>query len=483
MHKYGRILEGMELVLSVVNASVYTNRVRYRVVPEAVSERYQFCNYLVDPNKFRLRKVIRIVALIMRFIRNSRNAVMRKKNLEVKLAPQKDMKKVPFGLNDQEDNDAVILGDTEVIAALTYFFKKSTEEIKKFRKKRDYERISEEVDGILYYKGRILLEQSVTGVKDMCDVMIDLSCRTFWVPLVDGHSPFAYSIINEVHWHNKEAMHTGVGKTVRYSLHYACILEVRELIRLIKKSCVKCRILAKKQLEVVMGPVSPYNLNVAPAFYVTQVDLMGPVDSYHGANKRSVMKIWVIVFCCCTTGAVDLKVMESYTASSFILGFKRFGSRAGFPKMMLPDQGSQLIKACGDVKLSFKDIQGQLNTEYGVQFETCPAGAHYMHGRVERKVRHVRESLSRSFEGQKLSTIGWESVCAEIANCINDLPIGLNAKNADLNNLDLLTPNRLLLGRNNERSPVEPVEVAGSYDKIIDANNEVYRIWFKCWMI
>ena len=230
------------------------------------------------------------------------------------------------------------------------------------------------------------------------------------------------------------------------------------------------------------GPLSPYNLNVAPAFYVSQVDLMGPVDSYHGANKRSVMKIWVIVFCCCTTGAVDLKVMEAYTSSAFILGFKRFGSRAGFPKILLPDQGSQLIKACGDVKLSFKDIQGQLNTEYGVQFESCPAGAHYMHGRVERKIRHIRESLSKSFEGQKLSTIGWESVCAEIANCINDLPIGLNGKNASLDNLDLLTPNRLLLGRNNERSPVEPVEVAGSYDRIIDANNAVYHIWFKCWL-
>ena len=259
MHKYGRILEGMELVLSVANASVYTNRVRYRVVPEVVGERYQFCNYLVDPNKFRLRKVVRIVALVMRFIRNSRNsrnAVMQKKSVEVKLAPQINMKKVPFGLNDHEDNDAVILADTEVIAALSYFFKKSTEELKKFRKKRDYERISEEVDGILYYKGRILLEQSVTGVKDMCDVMIDLSCRTFWVPLVDRYSPFAYSIINEIHWHNKEAMHTGVEKTVRYTLHYACILEVRGVIRSIKKSCVKCRILAKKQLEVVMGPVS-----------------------------------------------------------------------------------------------------------------------------------------------------------------------------------------------------------------------------------
>ena len=178
----------------------------------------------------------------------------------------------------------------------------------------------------------------------------------------------------------------------------------------------------------------------------------------------------------------DLKVMESYTSSAFILGFKRFSSRAGFPKMLLPDQGSQLLKACGNVSLKFKNIQGQLNAEYGIEFKACPVGAHYMHGRVERKIRQIRESLESTLNGQKLSVIGWETLCAEIANCINDLPIGLANRNAELGNLDLLTPNRLLLGRNNDRSPVEPVDVTGVHDKIIEANNEIFRIWFKCWL-
>ena len=71
--------------------------------------------------------------------------------MEMTVASQQGLKKVPFSLNDAEDNDAVILEDAEVIAALTYFFRKSTEELKKFRKKKEYERISEEVDGILYY--------------------------------------------------------------------------------------------------------------------------------------------------------------------------------------------------------------------------------------------------------------------------------------------------------------------------------------------
>ena len=149
---------------------------------------------------------------------------------------------------------------------------------------------------------------------------------------------------------------------------------------------------------------------------------------------------------------------------------------------MLPDQGSQLLKGCADAKLTFRDIKSQLNTEYGVEFSPCPVGAHYMHGRVERKIRHIRESLERSLTGRKLSTIGWETVFAEIANSINDLPIGLASRNVDLGNLDLLTPNRLLLGRNNDRSPVEPVEVTGSYDRVIDANNDIFKIWFKCWL-
>ena len=96
----------------------------------------------------------------------------------------------------------------------------------------------------------------------MCDVMIDLSCRTFWVPLVDRFSPFAYSIVNEVHWYNKEAKHTGVEKVLRYTLNYAHILEGRELVRMIRKSCTKCRQLAKEQIKVIMGPRSKYNLNV-----------------------------------------------------------------------------------------------------------------------------------------------------------------------------------------------------------------------------
>ena len=94
--------------------------------------------------------------------------------------------------------------------------------------------------------------------------------------------------------------------------------------------------------------------------------------------------------------AIDLKTMEDYSAESFLLGFRRFACKVGYPKKLMPDEGSQLVKGCNVIKLEFYDIK--LNERYGVEFETCPVGAHYMHGKVERKIRHVQGSFMKTMD-------------------------------------------------------------------------------------
>ena len=83
------------------------------------------------------------------------------------------------------------------------------------------------------------------------------------------------------------------------------------------------------------------------------------------------------------TGAVDIRVMVNYTADAFILAFIRFASRFGYPKMVMPDEGSQRVKGCHNMIISFSDLQNKISTEYGIDFKTCPVGAHYVHGKVE----------------------------------------------------------------------------------------------------
>ena len=77
--------------------------------------------------------------------------------------------------------------------------------------------------------------------------------------------------------------------------------------------------------------------------------------------------------------------MEDYGTSSFIQSFIRFACEVGYPKMLLPDEGSQLISGCKNMKLNYKDVKNQLHLNMGVEFETCPTGGHNMHGKVERR--------------------------------------------------------------------------------------------------
>ena len=53
---------------------------------------------------------------------------------------------------------------------------------------------------------------------------------------------------------------------------------------------------------------------------------------------------------------------------------------------------------------------------------------------------------------------------------------------SDFENIDLITPNRLQLGRNNDRSPVSPMKVTVNYQKILEENEKIYNTWFEAWL-
>ena len=221
---------------------------------------------------------------------------------------------------------------------------------------------------------------------------------------------------------------------------------------------------------------------IAPPFFVTQTDLSGPYNAYPPHNKRGTVKIWLSVFCCATTGCTEINVMEDYSSNSYILAFIRFSSNVGFPKTLLCDSGSQIVKSCQEMRLKFVDLQNKLSQQFSINFEVCPVGGHNFNGKVERRIRHINESLSKSLENQRLSILQWETLVSQIANSINDLPLALKNYTSDFETMDILTPNRLKLGRNNQRSPVADMVVTDSYSKIITQNENIFTAWFSNWL-
>ena len=278
-------------------------------------------------------------------------------------------------------------------------------------------------------------------------------------------------------------MHSGVETTLRYVLKKMYIIDGRSLVKMIKNSCQRCRYLNKKALAVLMGPISKYMLVIAPAYYVCQLDLAGPFLAYSSHNKRTTIKVWLLVICCTTTSATNIKTMESSTTGAFLQAFTRFACEVGYPKRVLADGGSQLVKGCETMELNFRDIQQQLFQKVKVELEVCPVGGHNMHGRVERRIKEVKKSLSTTMSNECLGLLQWETVSASIANSINNLPLTLGNVKGDYEMMDIITPNRLLLGRNNDRAPDLPLTVSKDYDKILSENEKIHQAWFECWLI
>ncbi|XP_066928653.1 uncharacterized protein [Clytia hemisphaerica] len=313
--------------------------------------------------------------------------------------------------------------------------------------------------------------------------MKDLSSSTFCVPVLDRYSPVSYSIVMDIHWNHPTVRHSGVETTHRFVLQKVYIIDGRSLVKQVRDSCQRCRYLMKRTVEIAMGPVPPYNLTIAPAFFYSQIDLSGPYLAYQPQNKRKTIKIWLVVLCCCSTSAVSIKTMDDYSATSFIMAFTRFACDRGFPKKLLCDEGSQLVKACKEMNLNLRDVQSNLMKLHKVEFQVCPVQGHYMHGKVERKIREINASIEKIAHKEKLSLLQWETLSATMANTINNLPLALGNIVGDFGCMDLITPNRLLLGRNNDRSPEGNVIYTDNPSKILQANEQIYQSWFEIWLI
>ena len=213
-----------------------------------INKRYEFSDYVLDPNKFRFKKVVKILALIKMFVNKLKAKIGKSSAVTV------SQNSVPDQLSLGRDAYLVTQGNGKfpftsppglvvhlplenIVQSLNYFYEKATDELKHFYKKGYFEKISEERFGILYYTGRILPAQNIENKLQLSDVCIDLSNSSFCVPLIDKHSPLAYAIINEVHWYSHDARHSGNETVLRHVQKIAFIPEGKPLIKKFRIDC------------------------------------------------------------------------------------------------------------------------------------------------------------------------------------------------------------------------------------------------------
>ena len=425
-----------------------------------VAERYDQFHYLYDPNRYGWIRATRVMGYVIKFIK-------------VKLPNYEPCWKPPLPLAEAEQPE---LERLQKYGEYYYYFK-CTQEVKLFSNPKDYKNSYVEKGSIYFYTGRILQGQ---GVDTPVDNFFDVQPLDFVRPLMDRWSPVAYSIM--VHVHTSISHHRNANVTLRESRTIAYVLRGRDLAIEISENCRFCTRFKAKTLEVEMGNLHQSRLTIAPPFYHVQIDLFGPVTMVCEHNHRSTIKSYGAVYKDPASTSIAAFAMPGYSTAAFLTTYTRFASRYGHPTKVLIDEGSQLLSACRNMEISIQDIKNHVNStlQIGVDFETAPVQGHNVTGMVERSIKEVKGLLEKLFGGRKLDLLTFETCLAFVCNELNNFPICIGSKTEHLGNVDIITPNRLLLGRNNRRSLGGFAKVE-TPSRMLDQQQDLYKLWWDLW--
>ena len=341
-----------------------------------------------------------------------------------------------------------------------------------------------EDSGILYYCGRFD-DNSIFSQVDLDAVQFLDAPECFGrkpVVLVDSEIFYAYLIAV----HMTITPHTGNAATARQINRRMFIpSNANRIIQKLRNDCSKCRLLMKKTVELEMKKHHFARTMIAPVFYNSMIDIAYgfPGQAYLKARKR--VDIYALVIVCILSGATDILALESLETQNVVQALERHSARHGVPAHIFIDNGTQL-KALKTANFRIQDVNTHVFEAMGIQVSVSNPKAHEERGRVERRIGLIRRTLERSLVGTKIpvqTSLQWETVFAKIANTIDNLPLAKG--NSDTHShfgFEILTANRLKLGRNNFRSLAGEgihVDMPSNLSKILERNRHLYHTWYQ----
>ncbi len=205
------------------------------------------------------------------------------------------------------------------------------------------------------------------------------------------------------------------------------ILGGKSLINSVLHRCITCRKLRGKLEEQQMADLPSERLKVCPPFTYVGLDVFGPwsVTSRRTRGGQAESKRWAIMFCCMSSRAVHVEIIESMDTSSCINALRRFFGPA---KQLRSDCGTNFIGACKELGMD-KIVQRYLS-EQGCSWEFNPPHSSHMGGSWERLIGIARRILYSMFLQLKTlmnsNELNHEVLCtlmAEVTAIINARPL------------------------------------------------------------
>lgn len=247
--------------------------------------------------------------------------------------------------------------------------------------------------------------------------------------------------------------HSGVEHIFAELQQQYWIPKVRSALRKIAKSCHVCRKHNAKPDPPLMASLPQSRLQAfTPPFYNTGGDYFGPLLI---KERRLTVKRYGCLFTCLVTRAVHLEIAHSLETDSFIMALRRMMARRGKPRNIYSDNGINFVGAERELKecldgMDQAKISDTLSRDR-IQWFLNPPSAPHFGGVWERLVKSPKKALKITLNGQLVNDETLLTLTAEVESLLNSRP--LTHVSVDPQDLEAITPNHFLIGRNSPNVP------------------------------
>ena len=226
------------------------------------------------------------------------------------------------------------------------------------------------------------------------------------------------------------------------------IVSARTLIKKIARQCLQCKKMKAKPITPYMCNLPAFHLDYSqPPFTHTGVDFLGTLFI---KQRQSRLKRWGCLFVGMVTRAIHLELVEAMDTDSFINTLQRFINRRGRPNTILSDCGSNFKGAVNELKLQLPELNQEKISNFtvrqNIQWKFNPPSAPHMGGCWERLVQTVKRASFHMIKDRVLTDFQMLTVFTEVEVMVNNRP--LTANSDDVKDLEALTPNHFISGRN-----------------------------------
>ena len=296
-------------------------------------------------------------------------------------------------------------------------------------------------------------------------------------PILTANDPLAHLWMKHVHAED----HSGVTRTLAKSRRKFWIVRGGKLARKVRGSCYRCRLLDKELAGQLMAPLPAFRLAESPVFYVTSMDLFGPLLIKDMVKKRTTMKVWGAIFTCAATRAVWLDITPSYGTDHILQTIEKFIRVRSKPSEIISDQGSQLRAASKELTQNWNwSSVSESIASRSIKWTIVPAEGQHQNGLAESMVKCTKRTI-RHMIGESILTFSeLQLAFFEIADIINSRPIGIQP-NSDPECPTPLTPNGLIIGQSSNEVPSGPFRPDSSPKTRFNFIKELVDDWWKRW--